>query len=54
MQYYTVLQLQNQFGGDPTATIPSPAPGQFPGFTVTVTQAYREPCPSSPGPTPST
>jgi len=39
VQFYTVLQLKNQLGGDSTATIPSPAPGQFPGFTVTVTQA---------------
>ena len=39
VQFYTVLQLKNQLGGDSTATIPAPAPGQFPGFTVTVTQA---------------
>jgi dienelactone hydrolase len=39
VQYYTVLQMKNQLGGDTTATIPSPAPGQFPGFTVTVTQS---------------
>jgi dienelactone hydrolase len=39
VQYYTVLQLKNQLGGDATATIPSPSPGQFPGFTVTVTQS---------------
>ena len=34
-----MIQLRNQFGGDATATIPSPVPGQFPGFTVTVTQS---------------
>ncbi len=39
VQYYTVIQLENQLGGDASATIPSPAPGQFPGFTVTVTQS---------------
>ena len=39
VQYYTVLQLQNQFHGDPGAMIPSPPPGQFPGFAVTVTQS---------------
>jgi hypothetical protein len=39
VQFYTVLQLKNQFGGDATATIPAPAPGQFPGFTVTVRQS---------------
>lgn len=39
VQFYTVLQLKNQLGGNSTAIIPSPAPGQFPGFTVTVTQA---------------
>jgi dienelactone hydrolase len=39
VQFYTVLQLKNQFGGQTTATIPSPAAGQFPGFTVTVTQS---------------
>ncbi len=39
VQFYTVLQLHNVFQHDPTATVPTPAPGQFPGFTVTVTQA---------------
>ena len=39
VQFYTVLQLKNQLGGDSSATIPSPAPGQFPGFSVTVTQS---------------
>lgn len=39
VQFYTVLQLKNQFGGDPGATIPTPAKGQFPGFTVTVHQS---------------
>ncbi|HEY4929518.1 MAG TPA: dienelactone hydrolase family protein [Acidimicrobiales bacterium] len=39
VQYYTVLQLKNQMDGDSSATIPSPVPGQFPGFTITVTQA---------------
>ena len=39
VQFYTVLQLANQFAGHTTATVPTPAPGQFPGFTVTITQA---------------
>jgi len=39
VQYYTVLQLKNQFGGDSRATVPTPSPGQFPGVTVTVHQA---------------
>jgi len=39
VQFYTVLQLANQFAGHTTASVPSPAPGQFAGFTVTVTQA---------------
>ena len=39
VQFYTVIQLENQLGGDASATIPSPSPGQFPGFTVTVTQS---------------
>ena len=30
VQYYTVIQLENQLGGDASATIPSPAPGRFP------------------------
>ena len=38
VQLYTVIQLQNVFSGHPTATVPEPTPGQFPGFTVTVTQ----------------
>jgi len=38
VQFYTLLQLADQFGGHPTADIPTPVPGQFPGFTVTVTQ----------------
>jgi dienelactone hydrolase len=38
VQYYTVIQLKNQLGGDSGATIPLPAPNQFPGFTVHVTQ----------------
>ena len=36
MQYYTVFQLKNQFGGSGQTSIPTPIPGQFPGFTVTV------------------
>jgi len=39
VQFYTVLQLENQLGGNGNARIPSPAPGQFPGFTVKVTQS---------------
>ncbi len=39
VQFYTVLQLHNVFQGQPTATVPAPDPGQFPGFTVTVTQS---------------
>ncbi len=39
VQFYTVLQLKNQFDGQTTATIPTPAAGQFPGFTVTVKQS---------------
>ncbi len=39
VQFYTVLQLKNQFDGHTTATIPTPAAGQFPGFTVTVKQS---------------
>ena len=38
VQLYTVIQLHNVFAGHPTATVPEPSPGQFPGFTVTVTQ----------------
>ena len=38
VQYYTLFQLGSVFGGRPTATVPTPAPGRFPGFTVTVTQ----------------
>ncbi len=39
VQFYTVLQLHNVFHGDPAATVPAPDQGQFPGFTVTVTQS---------------
>ena len=39
VQYYTVFQLKNQFDGKGQAAVPSPAPGQFPGFTVTVQQS---------------
>jgi Chlorophyllase enzyme len=39
VQFYSVLQLKNQFDGNGRATIPTPAPGQFPGFTVTVQQS---------------
>ncbi len=39
VQYYTVLQLTNQFGGQGGAAIPAPTPGQFPGFTVTIHQS---------------
>ena len=38
VQFYTVFQLQNQFDGKGRSTVPTPRPGQFPGFTVTVTQ----------------
>jgi dienelactone hydrolase len=38
VQYYTLFQLASVFGGHPTAAVPAPAPGRFPGFTVTVTQ----------------
>ena len=39
VQYYTVFQLKNQFDGNSRAAVPSPTPGQFPGFTVTVQQS---------------
>lgn len=39
VQFYTVVQLKNQFDGNSRATIPTPTPGQFPGFTVTVRQS---------------
>jgi hypothetical protein len=39
VQYYTVFQLKNQFGGSGQTSIPTPVPGQFPGFTVTVHQS---------------
>ena len=39
VQYYTVLQLHQQFHGSPGDMVPAPAPGQFPGYTVTVRQA---------------
>ena len=39
VQFYTVVQLKNQFGGTGDTTVPTPAAGQFPGFTVTVQQA---------------
>ena len=39
VQFYTVLQLENQFSGSDKTTVPLPTPGQFPGFTVTVQQA---------------
>ena len=37
VQYYTVLQLENQLNPHPFGSVPSPAPGQFPGFTITIT-----------------
>jgi len=39
VQFYTVLQLEHQFNGHSTATVPEPAPGRFPGITVQVTQS---------------
>lgn len=39
VQFYTVFQLKNQFDGNSRAAVPSPTPGQFPGFTVTVQQS---------------
>lgn len=38
VQYYTVFQLKSVFAGNPSATVPVPAPGTFPGMTVSVTQ----------------
>jgi dienelactone hydrolase len=38
VQYYTVFQLKSVFGGNPSATVPVPAPGTFPGMTVSITQ----------------
>ena len=38
VQYYTVLQLENQLSTHPFGSIPAPEPNQFPGFTVTITQ----------------
>lgn len=38
VQYYTVFQLKAHLGNGPTS-VPTPASGAFPGFTVTVTQA---------------
>jgi dienelactone hydrolase len=38
VQYYTVLQLKNVFGGHSDATVPAPPDGAFPEMTVTVTQ----------------
>jgi len=38
VQYYTVAELRNGFGVRPAATIGPPAPGQFPGLTVTYRQ----------------
>ena len=38
VQYYTVFQLKSVFGGNPSATVPVPASGTFPGMTVSVTQ----------------
>ena len=40
VQFYTVFQLQNQFEGKGVSTVPAPQPGQFPGFTVTITQQH--------------
>ncbi len=40
VQFYTVFQLQNQFYGKGQSTVPTPQPGQFPGFTVTITQQH--------------
>jgi hypothetical protein len=40
VQYYTVFQLKNQFGASGQISIPTPTPGQFPGFTVTVHQSH--------------
>jgi len=37
--YYTVIQLRNQLGRSASSPIPTPGAGQFPGFTVTVTQS---------------
>ena len=39
VQFYTVVQLADQFAGNKTAVVPAPKPGQFPGFTVTIKQA---------------
>jgi len=39
VQFYTVVQLKDQFDGESQTTIPPPAPDQFPGFTVTIHQA---------------
>jgi dienelactone hydrolase len=39
VQYYTVLQLENQLNPHAFGSIPTPSPTQFPGFTVTITQA---------------
>lgn len=38
VQYYTVLQLDNQLSPHPFGSVPAPEPNQFPGFTVTITQ----------------
>ena len=40
VQYYTVFQLKNVFAGHAGKNpVPNPAPGSFPGFKVSVTQA---------------
>jgi len=39
VQFYTVFQLEDRLGGHHLGAVPSPAPGQFPGFHVTVTQS---------------
>ena len=39
VQYYTVLQLENQLSPNPFGSIPTPDPQQFPGFTITITRA---------------
>ena len=39
VQYYTVLQLENQLNPHTFGSIPTPPSGQFPGFTITITKA---------------
>ena len=39
LRYYTVLQLENRLNPHASGSVPSPVPGHFPGFTITITHS---------------